>query len=329
MLVLLFVLPIDVVYEVEVETRTYPSKEWKIVKDGTDYRTEEVNYTNSPTSSSRNFVFERGDVINIQFPDKIYDGSYIEKDSLLLQFSSMMHNLRIQRALNEIEIQESMRIAGTAAMKVPELHRAQEEITLAESNLNLQKINHARLTALLEDGIISQAELDLQTNRLEVARQQVAIAQQGLNNASFEQKPEDIEVFDTRIRSTDKELDLLLAQQNSYRIPSPFSGKLKLYPEEDVLLSVLDTGSVSLLFPFPIDQRDHLCKQSFLTLSTENGDYLLPFSLREDVSIIQGEQKCLGVAEFNGEELAYGHVLKASVVCDTLSLRNYLLRKLM
>ncbi len=329
MLILLFILPIDVVYEIQVETRTYPSKEWKLVKDGSDFRTEEVNYTTGPFSNSKSFVFQRGDVIDIHFDEHLHDGAFVHKDSILLQFSSMMHNLRIQRALNEIEIQESLRNAGNAAMKAPILMEAKERISLAESNLKLQEVNHKRLANLVKDGIISQAELDAQTNRLEVARQKLYIAKQNLRSTTFEEKPEDVAVYETRISNTDKELDLLLAQQNSYTIPSPFSGQLEMNPAEEILLSIRDTGSISLLFPFPIDQKDILSESSFLALETENGQVSLPFHLKEDVSIIQGEQKCLGIARLDGEQLAFGHVMRASVVCDTLTLKNYLLRKLM
>jgi hypothetical protein len=329
LLLLLLILPIDMVYEVKVDTRTYPAKEWKLIQEGSEFRTEEVNFVGTSMSNGKSYVFDRGDVINIDFSDRVIDGLYVDRDSILLRFSSMMHNLRIQRALNEIETQESLKIAGNAAMKRPEVDQAKDAVVLAESNVKLQQANFNRLSQLLLDGVISQAELDAQTNRLEVARQELAMAEQLVLNTSFEQKPEDVAVFNTIIQNVDKELDVLLAQQSAYTLKSPFSGRVALQPEPGVILSLIDTSSISLLFPFPIDQRAHLGPNSVLEFKTDQGDVALSFKLQDEVTFVHGNQQCLGIASLVNSNIPIGELRTASVVCDTIPLRSYLLRKLL
>ncbi|NNC82301.1 MAG: hypothetical protein HKN79_01890 [Flavobacteriales bacterium] len=328
-LLLLFILPIDVVYEVKVDTRTYPTKEWKLIQEGSQFRTVSLDNSGSQAPTEKNFVFDRGDVIDIRFNEEIASGEFVDQGETLLQFSSMMHNLRIQRALNEIEINESRKVAGNAAMKWPLLREAEDAVELARSNVRLQEANHQRLAQLKDDGVISQAELDAQVNRLEVARQELAIAEQRVANASFEQKPEDVAVFNTVIETVDKELDVLLAQQGSYTLKSPFEGRLQLQPAEGVVLSLVDTTSISLVFPFPIDQRQYLQKNSLLEFESESDVHHLSFDLKDQAAIIQGDQQCLGVAHLEGEQLVMGAMRPASVICDTVRLREYLFRKLL
>lgn len=328
LLLLLFILPIKVVYDVPVESRAYPSKEWKLVQEGEQFRTELTNYSDSKNTPTRNFVFERGDVIDIEFNELLSDGAMVKKDDLLLQFKSMMHTMRIQRALNEIDVQESMKTAGGAAMKAPLRTEAREAVELARSNVRLQQANHDRLSQLLQDEVISKAEFDAQSNRLEIATQELHIAEQRLASTSFEVKPEDLAVFTSRIRSMDKELDVLLAQQNSYTVHAPFTGRVAYSPEEGVIVAVSDTGQQSLLFPFPIEARELLAKQSFIEVTTEEGEIQLPFSLKNEVGIVHGKQKCLGVAVLESEAFSVGEIITARVVCDTVLLRDYILRKL-
>ncbi len=329
LLILLLILPIKVVYDVPVESRAHHSKEWKLLQDGEQFRTELTNYADIENTLARNFVFERGDVIDIEFNQLLTNGDVIDKDDLLLQFKSMMHTMRIQRALNEIDIQESLKSAGGAAMKAPLGLEANEAVELARSNVRLQQANFDRLSQLLEDGVISKAELDAQTNRLEIAAQELSIAEQRLVSTSFEVKPEDIAVFTSRIQSMDKELDVLLAQQNSYAVQSPFTGRIQFGTEEGVLISLSDTGRQSLLFPFPISERELLAKESFLEVSTRHGDLRLPFSLKNEVGLVHGTQNCLGVALVDSEAFSIGEIVSAKVVCDTVLLREYLFRKLL
>jgi hypothetical protein len=328
-LLLIFVLPIDVVYKVTVNTKTYPSKEWKLIQEGSQFKTQAVDYSGTLNAPAKNFVFDRGDVIDMDFDEEVYSGSFVNKDQVLLQFSSMMHNLRIQRALNEIAIQESQKTAGQAAMKWPLMKEAQEAVSLAESNLALQEANHARLAQLKEDGVISQAELDAQVNRLEVAQRELAIAERRVSNASFEQKPEDIAVFNTRIETVDKELDVLLAQQSAYTVTSPFAGQVAIQPEPGVVLKVTDTSSVSLLFPFPADQRAYLTDKSTLQVDTEQENDRLPIKLDHQVAMVQGDQHCLGISSTSSSTTSLGELRTATVICDTVKLREYILRKIL
>lgn len=328
-MLLLLILPIKVIYDVPVESKAMPHKEWRLLQDGEQFRTQLTDLSGDEALIARNFVFERGDVVDIEFKEGLRDGSMVDKDELLLQFRSMMHTMRIQRALNDIDVQESLKLAGSAAMKAPLMAEAKDAVALAEANVKLQEANQARLDELLKDGVISQAELDAQTNRLEVARQELGMAQQRLVSTTFEVKPEELAVFSSRIQSIDKELDVLLAQQHSYTVQSPFSGRVALSPEEGVVLSLSDTLQQTLIFPFPIQARDLVEEESYLTVETEEGELRLPFYLKNEVGLVRGEQRCLGMAHLDSQEFSRGEVITAKVVCDTVLLRDYILRKLL
>lgn len=327
-IVLLMILPIDIVYRVPVMAKVYPSKEWKVNQQEGEYFTSTVSRTGEHPGFERTFVFERGDVVDVTFPSHLKAGGLIQEDSTILTFTSQMLNLRIQQALNERDIQYSLVRAGETAMKVPLYNEAVEALDLAASNLELQNRNLERLQELYQEGVVSKFELDVQTNAQRVAEQEWKMAARRMESTTFEIKPEDVEVFSTQMTAADNELDVLLRQQQAYTIRSPFSGVVKIAPQEGVVLSVRDTSVKSVVFPFPVSERPTLLPNSTLVIEGSNGQMELPFSLREDAAMIGGGQHVLGVAVDERIIGAFGEVTEAYVLCDTISLSDYLLRKL-
>ena len=322
------ILPVDIVYRVPVTAKVYPSKEWKVNQQEGEYFTSTVSRTGEHPGFERTFVFERGDVVDVTFPSSLKDGGMVHADSTILTFTSQMLNLRIQQALNERDIQYSMVRAGETAMKVPLYNEAVEALDLAASNLELQNRNLDRLQELYAEGVVSKFELDVQTNAQRVAEQEWKIAARRMESTTFEIKPEDVEVFATQMTAADNELDVLLRQQEAYTIRSPFSGVVKLSPQEGVVLSVRDTSLKSVIFPFPVDERFALLPNSALVMEGPNGKMELPFSLSEEAAMVGGGQHVLGVAVDGRIMGAFGEVTDAYVLCDTISLSDYLLRKL-
>lgn len=304
-------------------------KEWQLIQEGEQFMTTERSLDNSGPATVRNFVFDRGDVVDIIYGENLVNGMKVERDQELLRFRSMMHNLRIQRALNDISVQESLRDASSAPMKWTLSSEARQNIELARSNLKLQQANHERLNSLFDSGVISKAELDAQVNRMEVAQQELEIAEQRLANTTFEQKAEEQAVFDQRIAALDRELDVLLAQQSSYKVSSPIEGLVDLNPTEGVVLSVRDTSSRALVFQFPVKEKAAILDASFVDLGEHVEGEITPFVLKSEVMLQSGVQNCLGVAYPEGLDADFGEIISARVVCDTITLREYLYRKLL
>lgn len=325
---LLLILPIDVVYKVPVTTKVYPAKEWQLIQDQSDYHTRTISRTRTRDNKDQNFVFQRGDVVSLDIHPEVSYSRYVEKDSVILTFRSRMLDLRIQQAMNERAIQFSNLRAGETAMKLPLYQEAQDAVSLAEANLELQELNLGRMTRLFEDGVISKFELDSQTNLYKVAEQELRIAERRLFSTTFENKPEDVEVFATRIGTAEKELEILLSQELLYDLKAPFSGWVQFYPQEGVILSVSDTSMKSLVFPFPLSEKDLVRKGSTLVLEDENGLQEIPFHLDHTTGFINGQQFIMGTGLGEGLTAEIGEIDEAYVRCDTLTIGRYLLRKL-
>ena len=326
--VLVFILPVDIVYKVPVTTKVYPVKQWSLIQNQSDFYTQTVIRSKEGASPVQNFVFERGDVVDIRLAPDLFDGKIIEKDSTLLVFTSQALNLRIQQAMNERSIQFSNLRAEQSAMKVPLFEEAQGSVDLAKANLLLQTLNLDRLTKLYEDGVISKMELDVQTNAHSMAAQELRMAEKRLTNTTFEGKPEDVEVFATRMATADKELEILLMKEKTYEVKAPFTGRVSLNPSEGVLVSISDIDTKSLVFPFPIGEKDVLTKESSLVLEKNGKEFTFPFELQENADMIAGRQYILGTAINNEMYAEYGEVLMAYVRCDTVQIGDYVLRKL-
>jgi len=252
----------------------------------------------------------------------------IQKDSVLLTFSSQMLTLRIQQALNERAIQFSNLRSEQSAMKVPLYLEAQNNVGLAKANLQLQTLNMERMSSLYEEGVISKLELDQQTNTFKVAEQELKIAEQKALNTTFEGKPEDVEVFATRMATAEKELQILLNQEREYVVKAPFTGTVTLNPAEGVLLTINDTGMKSLVFPFPIHEKSRLGSNPSLVYEQDGQEFAYPFNLEDQAGVLAGGQYLLGSAMDPSITAAYGEMNTAYVRCDTLRLGEYIMRKL-
>jgi hypothetical protein len=326
---LLFILPIDVVYKVPVTSKVYPAKEWSLIQNQSDYYTQTVIRSKEALEGSQNFVFDRGDIVNVHLAKDLCNGKIIEKDSAIIVFSSQMLNLRIQQAMNERAIQFSNLRAEQSAMKVPIFQEAQDNVERAKANLLLQSMNMGRMSRLFEEGVIAKLELDIQTNAQTVALQELKMAEKQLANTTFQGKPEDVEVYATMIGTAEKELQVLLNQEMAYEVKAPFRGRVTINPSEGVLLSISDIDAKTLIFPFPLTEKIALKNGASLVIEQNGQEFYYPFSLDNKAGMLAGKQFVLGSTDIDHSiSSEYGEMITAYVSCDTLQIGDYILRKL-
>jgi hypothetical protein len=324
---LLLIIPIDIVYKVPVQAKVYPSKEWKILGSAGEFQTTMTSFDGSRPVPERVFVFDRGDVVDMVYASGINDGTKVKKDSTILTFTSQMLNLRIQQVLNQRDINLSQIKASNAAMKKPLYDSASEQVELARADMELQSLNLERMEQLYADGVISKFELDNQVTAFRVANQELKVAERNLENTTFELKPEDVEVFAMTAETAENELDVLLKQLEAYKLRAPFNGAVRLHPEPGTVLSIQDESRRSLVFPVPIDEYALIDEHSKLILR-DDSEQTFDFSIKSKAGVLGGSQYVMGFAEASEQESIMGEVMSAYIVCDTISFREYLLRKL-
>lgn len=326
LLVIVYFIPVDVVYTVPVQGKIYPVKEWKLISSDGTFHTEQHNFGRAETAAKRTFVFERGDVVDIDYASGIQDRMMVSEGTPLLTFNSMQHRLDVQRAENEMEIQQSLYRADATPDRSPAIDLAKEELLLAEADLDLQTKNTERFAALLEADAISQFEYDIQETTLKMARQQVALSRQRLKATTFGEKSEDLDVFSTMVSTAENELEVLRSRQASYEVKAPFDGLLKLDPITGVVAQVLDTTKQVLVFPIALEETEYINHGGQLHMSGCDGVH--PFELTGDIAQVKGAQVRMGSVLLDHHAPDIGGFSSHEIHCDTVRLGIYLRRRL-
>lgn len=325
---LLMVVPIDVVYEVPVKGKVYPAREWKLMQADGEFHTEETSFLKDCNEAARTFVFERGDVIDINYNEHVHNNSHVEKGTHLLSFSSMMHLLDVQRAENEQQIQQSLYRADATPDKAPDIKEAEQELLRRQSNEKLQKANFDRLTALYSEGVISKFELDVQLNALEVAQQETKSAQQRIESLKFGEKREDLDVFQARVSTAENELKVLRGRSDSYAVKAPWSGLIQMAPMEGVVVQLTDTMQKVMLFPINVHELQYINKKSMLCKERGEKSTRKSFDIEQKVQVLNGRQVSMGITRVDGSDLDIGLFTDCLISCDTIRLGEYLKRRI-
>jgi len=325
--------PVDIPYAFNSTAKVYPLQQWIIHKqpDGSLVSTLHDHKTGL-LKDYASYQFDRGDVVNIQFNPNRIAQSKVDSGELIATIQSNLLNGRMIALENEIAIERANLLRTEAGSKPEIIKQAQEELRLAEQELEIQKLKIARAQGMLDEGLLARAEFENTENAFKQAKNALVVAKEKIQVVTTGDKPEEIEYIKSRITSIGKQLDFLKTSNSNYNIFSPIAGRISYETDQNGdRMIVEDTTEHILVIPIKLRDRDFIGENTVIELSILGQDSLVPaklLGLNEKVEILNRHVVVLAKASVSGNipGLASGMPVKCKVTCGAVKPLEYLKR---
>jgi hypothetical protein len=331
---LVLFLPIKTNYSFEAVSLVSPASEWQFMRGQDDSFSSELhNYSSNSMSDIKNYKFERGDITDIKIFNNIKSGTAIKKGDTI----AFIHSFHLE---NEIVKLKNLKLVEIATLKVsltgekaPSIQESIEKNEYARQQLNLEQKNIDRQKYLFEKGVVSEAEFEIAENQYHLAQINLDIAEKELITLKSGEKTEEIELIKQRISSYDTEINTYLQMLKQYYITAPIDGIVSFNKNIDGLIFIEDTSRYILKIPVRVRNIQFLNKISGIKFSIPGyrNTYDASFiDLDENVNLLSNQQMVIAKAEIKGNlnKIYPGMAVKCKVICDEVSLLNYLKREI-
>ncbi|MEJ2627172.1 MAG: hypothetical protein P8078_01235 [bacterium] len=310
----------------------HPQAEWKVEKTNPDEIITTLNYYLSTKAGvTKSFIFDRGDVVNLDIDSSLHDGRMLAIEDTV----GIIHSLMLEDRLTEIKGNLAIAQASLRSYKSGEkqslIHEAEQKVILEKLKVSEQETIVSRMKALMEKNLISQQEYEIAVNRLDLYKTQATIAEAQLKTISTGVKNELIEQINAEVKSYKEQLAILNNKKEAYFLTSPIKGRIRRFYNSDTLLLVQDLSSLIINSPIKLyNSQDIKIGQKVLIFSPE-------FSLKENAKIIRIDST---VTLFNNQQLMYtyakinqptkrlppGMVVKCKIYCGHINFLKYIER---
>jgi len=325
--------PVDIPYAFDSTAKVYPLQEWVIHKrpDGSMVSTLH-NYKTGLLKDYSSYQFDRGDIVNIQFnPNRIAE-SQIDSGELIAVIQSNLLNGQLVSLENEKNIEKANLLRAQSGSKPEIISQANEELRLAEQELEIQKLKIARAQGMLDEGLLARADFENTENDFKQANNALVVAQEKIRVVTSGERPAEVEYIKSKIASIRNQLAFLKTSTDNYTIHSPIAGKISFETGLDGdRMIISDTTENILMIPIKLRDRDFIGENTTIELSIPGQDTLIPATLigiNEKVEILNRDVVVLAKASVSGNipGLASGMPIKSKVTCGSVKPLEYLKR---
>ncbi|MBT3207827.1 MAG: hypothetical protein HN704_03910 [Bacteroidetes bacterium] len=331
LLVILFS-PFKIPYSFDVTGRIYHAKEWKLIKEtnGSFYSIMVDNYSGMK-SHFTNYEFERGDIANIRINGKLEKSVYIHKNDSIAHITTLLIDEQILNLENQLLIEEALLKTNTSGLRIEDIEIAEEELKFTKQQLEQQELRFARFEKLYEDSVYTDKIYEEELNLLKLAKIQVSIAEKKLLASESGNKPEEIQLIKTRIKSLEKEIANLKQRKLNYTILSPMSGKISLNNLPEEILTICEPNKYILIAPVQVNNRQYLTDSSQIKFLAPNSEGQISLSIsqvNDYVGLINNQQTILTKTIIKSDQDSYssGMVVKCQIVCAPVTIFEYFKR---
>lgn len=327
-------LPIKVHYSFEATAKIYPLKEWFLGRGQDDsYVTEMQNYETNVISHVKSYKFERGDISEVLIDPDMVSGDLVEKGDSIAYINSFFIENELIRLRNLKHVEEGNLSASLVGEKKALIDQARQQYNFAKQQLDLEKKNFNRYTKLYNDSIISTAEYEIYENSYQLAQINVDIALNELESAETGVKNEDVDVIRQKIDSYEREIQNYTKLKEQYHILAPVSGIVSFNAVINGIIAISDTSKYILKIPVKVNNVQYLDRISGIRFSIPGYNDKLDASfidLDETVSLMSDQQLVMAKAVITGGQLKLypGMAVKCMVLCDRITIMNYLRRSI-
>jgi len=312
----------------------YPVKEWFLMYGANEgYQCELKDYKTNVKTHLKNYRFERGDVPEVIISSNIKNPGYVSINDTIATIKSYYIDNEISRLKNLAEVEKATLNVQKAGEKEALIEHANEKYLYANQQLELEEKNYKRQKELFDDGIIPESEYEVYENTFKLAQINTQIAYDEFLAISTGQKQEEIDLANERINSIENELEKLKILKDQYYILTPVNGIVSFTNQLDVVLKVADTTEFILEIPVRLNNIKYLSNLSSIKFSTPGFEFesVAQFMHTEtNVNYVSNQQAIIAKALVPGNipGVRAGMLVKCSVVCDKITIFEYLKRGL-
>ncbi|NNE48545.1 MAG: hypothetical protein HKN37_17980 [Rhodothermales bacterium] len=249
-------LPVDVPYNIAVQGRVVPAKEWSLSRSRNDAieTTVRDNERGGVTQYTVN-RFAGGDAARLTIEPGLQSGSTVHEGDTV----ASIYSNEIARQYSELSGRLNMATASLDLYATGEKEAVVEEervkVLQAEELSRQHQLELNRLRRLRSESLISEQELELAESEQRVLEAGVEVARARYESVSSGAKPEQIELTRTEVRSLQEEIDEITERLRLSTITSPLSGRVARSFGADTLVSIYDTTAYVVMMIVPLHRR--------------------------------------------------------------------------
>jgi len=249
--------PMQVPYTAESIGRVMPAQEWTLVKDQAGRFASIVrDHKFGVARQIDAFQFDQGDFsgINIEVPA----GAFISAGDTVLRMYSFRQREEIQQIEAQLALYAAQLQSDVTGDKPPIVEEALKRLHFAEQDLTLKENFYHLKKKLKDEGLIAVTEFQTAENDWNLAKIQVEIAQQYLENVDTGIKIESVGITEAQLRGLKNRLEILRQKGLAFVVRAPFSGWVapSMLPEEMLILQRADEYVVQI--PVRVEQLPYL-----------------------------------------------------------------------
>ncbi len=332
-------LHVEVPYFISTQGILLPEKEWKLTKspNGTILNLLKDNRTNS-TPFFTSTEFSRGDHAEFHLNHLLKPNSRLNKGDTIGFITSHQESyklLDLEKELNELKQSRQINLTGE---KPERTKAAMEELRMAETNLEAEKIIFDRNKKLHDLDVIADQEFEQSLNFYNQKKQEVLIANANYEDLTAGSKQEEIEYYNTSIDAILKQINVTQKRLDALTLTSPVSGFLSHEfktetNDNEVLARVISTENMVLMVPVEISQIHYLKKGLAIKISNT----LLPEEIEGKVIHIDSKAESLNgrqavfvtcLIKNEDQKLLPNLKVKGNIICKSIPAFNYFQRLL-
>jgi multidrug efflux pump subunit AcrA (membrane-fusion protein) len=336
LLIALVYAPLDVPYTLDSVVRVLPARQW-VLSQATDGALSAVVYDQRTGLVRRQegWQFDRGDLVQMRFQEEWKAGARVKAGETVATIASNRLSEQLIQLRNQLAVEQANLGVVASGQKPQVLAQLEEEIKLAQADVELRRKSLERTKQLQAEGLISALALEQAENALHDAQARVRLAEKSLAISASGEKQETVTVTAARIAALQKEIEFLENKRSKYVITAPFAGEVRLENtlEGDRLL-VEDTTALILQIPVRLRDVQYLELKQQLTLQLpeqQNAVTATVLEIGKRVEVLGYEQVVLVkavAAEADAGLLAPGAPVRCRVVCGKVRLAEFLRRSL-
>ncbi|MFC1528923.1 HlyD family secretion protein, partial [Candidatus Latescibacterota bacterium] len=340
--VFVFSYPGKIPYSVKVVGRVLPSKQWIVNRDQNgQFSAILYDHLYEAVESYLFTEFERGDPVRFRIHPSIISGAQITRGDTVAWINSSELEREIVRLSGELRTQKALLRMAETGEKESLVEEAKKQIEHARSEYEEQQKIVERQKQLFETKFIPYQDYEIALSTLKLFSVNIEIAEAQLRTVQTGVKQEEIRMISSHITALEHEIETLLDRKENYTITSPITGMVLDTSVMDTavldanarenLVNISDISTYIVIIPMQLRVIEHVFtgqQVEFEIQGIRSPNKGIIARLGNVVRIMRDEQVIIATAslEGNGEPLLPGTVARCSIICEPITLYEYLFR---
>lgn len=251
--------PFGIPYTTETKALLQPLRQFELSRNAQGNLITNTRDNRSGAVESYSITeFSRGDAVQFTLRPQLHDGVRVQAGDTLGALYSNEEQGRLVQLSASLDVLQAELTFFSTGQKPEDVAFAQAQLLLTEQELATQRILTQRSEVLIRDSIISQQEYDIALNELKVKELAYQIAQARLASIQTGEKPEQVQLIESRIDATRRQLAQAQERINFFTLLAPFAGTVLMersFTTSNKLLRIIDDSQYIGIAPMLLQHR--------------------------------------------------------------------------